>query len=292
MILMCALNIYKSWVNNAPHPKPDRPPPYHVAASLSNTSKGEGVTQSKESEVHRIHMLPLLSRLSSVLVICQRKEILKAISILTGLVLPRATLQTSACALLYFKKNPPFDNISLSSNIEHLFVTQAAQAWLITALLTSITWDFYKLIRSIRTKHFFTGVGLIAPPGNYTSDSVCFVFFPSLSLLPFLFNVTISRLRSCAVQVKDCALVIAHTKERPDNKPVNGELQLKEPQWPCMLGIGLDDIKEWNLHWGRGGQAFRKEVLFALYQSAVSHEKKQFKLTLKREYYLTYPLSM
>lgn len=27
-----------------------------------------------------------------------------------------------------------------------------------------------------------------------------------------------------------------------------------------MLGIGLDDIKEWNLHWGHGGQAFRKEV--------------------------------
>lgn len=48
-----------------------------------------------------------------------------------------------------------------------------------------------------------------------------------------------------------------------------------------MLGIGLDDIKEWNLHWGHGGRAFRKEVLFALYQSAVSHEKKQFKLTLK-----------
>lgn len=44
--------------------------------------------------------------------------------------------------------------------------------------------------------------------------------------------VTISRLRSCAVQVKDCAPVIAHTKERPDNEPVNGELQLKEPQWP------------------------------------------------------------
>ena len=36
----------------------------------------------------------------------------------------------------------------------------------------------------------------------------------------------------------------SHTKERPDNEPVNGELQLKEPQWPCMLGIGLDDIKE------------------------------------------------
>lgn len=51
-------------------------------------------------------------------------------------------------------------------------------------------------------------------------------------------------LRSCAAQVKDCAPVIACTKERPDNKAVNGELQLKAPQWPCMLGIGLDDIKE------------------------------------------------
>ncbi len=58
------------------------------------------------------------------------------------------------------------------------------------------------------------------------------------------FYVSTSRLRSCAVQVKDCAPVIAHTKERPDNEPVNGELQLKEPQWPCMLGIGLVDIKE------------------------------------------------
>lgn len=84
--------------------EPDRPPPYHVAASLSNPGKGQGVTQSKESKAHHIHMLPLLSRLSSVLVICQRKEILKAISILTSLVLPWATLQTSACALLYFKK--------------------------------------------------------------------------------------------------------------------------------------------------------------------------------------------
>lgn len=36
----------------------------------------------------------------------------------------------------------------------------------------------------------------------------------------------------------------AATKGLPDNEPVNGELQLKEPQWPCMLGIGLDDIKE------------------------------------------------
>lgn len=60
----------------------------------------------------------------------------------------------------------------------------------------------------------------------------------------FAVYVTISKLRSCAVQVKDCAPVIAHTKGRPDNEPVNGELQLKEPQWPCMLGIGLDDIKE------------------------------------------------
>lgn len=49
-----------------------------------------------------------------------------------------------------------------------------------------------------------------------------------------------------------------------------------------MLGIGLNDIKEWTCHWGHGGQAFRKEVLFALYQSAVSQEEKQFKLTLKK----------
>lgn len=107
----------------------------------------------------------------------------------------------------------------------------------------------------------------------------------------FFLHTYISRLRSCVVQVKDCAPVIARTKEQPDNEPVNGELQLKEPQWPCMLGIGLDDIKEWNLHWGHGGQAFRKEVLFALYQSAVSHEKKQFGLTSKWEYYLTLPFA-
>lgn len=49
-----------------------------------------------------------------------------------------------------------------------------------------------------------------------------------------------------------------------------------------MLGIGLDDIKEWNRHWGHGGHTFKKEVLFPLYQSAVSHERKQFKLTLKK----------
>lgn len=109
-----------------------------------------------------------------------------------------------------------------------------------------------------------------------TGDSVS--FFPPFLLLLLTWRYPGSR----AVQVKDCAPVIVRTKERPDNEPVNGELQLKEPQWPCMLGIGLDDIKEWNLHWGLGGQAFRKEVLFALYQSAVSHEKKQFKLTLKK----------
>lgn len=107
--------------------------PHHTMwlPRLSNTGKGQGVTQSKESEAHHIHMLPLLSRLSSVLVICQRKEILKAISILTSLVLPRATLQTSAHALLYFKKKKrkektPLNNISLSGNIEHRCVTQAA----------------------------------------------------------------------------------------------------------------------------------------------------------------------
>lgn len=60
----------------------------------------------------------------------------------------------------------------------------------------------------------------------------------------FFLHTYISKLRSCVVQVKDCAPVIARTKERPDNEPVNGELQLKEPQWLCMLGIGLDDIKE------------------------------------------------
>lgn len=86
----------------------------------------------------------------------------------------------------------------------------------------------------------------------------------------------------CAVQVKDCAPVIARTKERLDNEPVNGELQLKEPQWPCMLGIGPDDIKEWNRHWGHGGHAFRKEVLFALYQSDVSHEEKTIQTDLKK----------
>lgn len=92
---------------------------------LSNAGKGRGVMQSKESEARHIHMLPLLSRLSSVLVICQRKEILKAISILTSLLLPRAPLQTSARALLYFK-NTPLNNISLSGNIERLCVTRAA----------------------------------------------------------------------------------------------------------------------------------------------------------------------
>lgn len=53
-----------------------------------------------------------------------------------------------------------------------------------------------------------------------------------------------SWLRSCTAQVRDCGPVIALTKERPDNEPVNGELQLKESQWPCMLGIGLKGIKE------------------------------------------------
>lgn len=103
-----------------------------------------------------------------------------------------------------------------------------------------------------------------------------------LSSLFFFFNLSTSWLRSCTVQVRDCGPVIALTKERPDNEPVNGELQLKESQWLSMLGIGLNDIKEWTRHWGHGGQAFRKEVLFALYQSAVSQEEKQFKLTLKK----------
>lgn len=116
-------------------------------------------------------------------------------------------------------------------------------------------------------------VGLVCHLQGWLSS--LFVFF-------FFFNLSTSWLCSCTVQVKDCGPVIALTKERPDNEPVNGELQLKASQWLSMLGIGLNDIKEWTRHWDHGGQAFRKEVLFALYQSAVSQEEKQFKLTLKK----------
>lgn len=63
---------------------PLTPPPHNSSMWLpppQTQAKVNGSRNQKESEAHHIHMLPLLSRLSSVLVICQRKEILKAILI-------------------------------------------------------------------------------------------------------------------------------------------------------------------------------------------------------------------
>lgn len=116
-------------------------------------AKGHGVVQSKDSEARHIHMLPLLSRLSSVLVICQRKEILKAISILTSLVLPRATLQTSACALLYFRRrekereksnNPPLNNISFGCNIKTSLADASCGSMTENRVIHNYRWEILK----------------------------------------------------------------------------------------------------------------------------------------------------
>lgn len=79
--------------------------------------------QSKEAKAQHIHMLLLLSRLSSVVVICQRREILKAISILTSLLLPRGPSLKHLLAYCYVLKILPLYhthkkvmlNISISS---------------------------------------------------------------------------------------------------------------------------------------------------------------------------------
>ena len=125
MILMCTLNIYKSRVNNghnqsltrppthpSTHPAGRPPTPHHSSVSdlplrskRTTRQRSAGVSQSKESEGFcHVGMSPLLSRLSlALLLICQRKEILKAISILTSLALPggKAELQTSARACVH-----------------------------------------------------------------------------------------------------------------------------------------------------------------------------------------------
>lgn len=210
--------------------------------------------------------------LPSVLVICQRKEILKAISILTSLVLPWATLQTSAHALLYGKKKKESRRKKTKITI--------ILAWVVSRWRRLPSMTNNPIIKKQQRQIFWK-----VDASTYLSVSaglVCHLQGWLSSLWVFFFNLSTLWLCSCTVQVSDCGPVIALTKERPDNEPVNGELQLKESQWLSMLGIGLNDIKEWTRHWAHGGQAFRKEVLFALYQSAVSQEEKQFKLTLKK----------
>lgn len=138
----------------------------HLAARPPRSpaqAKGHGVTQSKDSEARHIHMLPLLSRLSSVLVICQRKEILKAISILTSLALPRATLQTSARALLYFRRSakkrekkkttPPLHNMSLAVISKHLWLMQGSGSVTENRAIHNWRWEILK--EAIKTGGIF-----------------------------------------------------------------------------------------------------------------------------------------